>query len=304
MKLKHTKSTGKKFGAILKASADEFSDNDPIRLASSTSFFTIFSIAPILVLVINIMGVVYKTEILSGELYGEIESIFGAETASLIQDIATNFTQIANNQAFNILVSIFLAFVATTLFIVMQNSLNQIFKVKDNAKHSFLIKLQDRGISLLIILFSGILFFAAVFSETIISFLSGYLEYILPNADTFFISAANKLVSLLVVVVWFAIVFKYLPYINIKWKPVWAGAAFTGVLFAVGKVLLDCFLINSNIGDIYGTSASIILLLLFVFYSSMIFYFGATFTKNFAERNQMAAKPKKYAMRYRIAQVD
>jgi len=145
-----------------------------------------------------------------------------------------------------------------------------------------------------------VLFVIGLLAEGIQTFLGNYISSISPQLETYFSSALNYLLSIIIVTVWFAIVFRFLPDGRPAWKVSFAGAFVTGLLFTVGKLVLHWLLSYSNINTLYGTSGSIVLLLLFVFYSSFILYYGAAFTKEWGLHIHQPIQPMPYAMHYHL----
>jgi membrane protein len=160
-----------------------------------------------------------------------------------------------------------------------------------------LYTLKQRSKSVGIIFFTGLLFLLSTLSDTIISALDEFIGPALMNMDALFIVIVSKVVSFAFVTLWFAVLFRFLPDAKIQWSAIFVGAAVTTVLFTAGKYGLETFLINSNINNIFETSTSIVLILLYIFYSSMIIYFGAAFTKVYAEAFEAGIKTRKYATR-------
>jgi membrane protein len=294
----------KLFMRMLRASARRLKENDPLRLGASTAFFTIFALPPILILVINLLSLIFNREIISGELFESLQMIFGVQSAELIQGIFNNLLQIERNLLFGLVSIVFFMFVSTTLFVVIKHSINQVWNVK-MARHASSLSstLLGRGISLAIILFSGVLFLAALLSETLLTFLSGYLSQILPRAGYLLIVAANHFVSLVIFTVWFAMLFRYLPDMILRWRAIWIGATFTSVLFSIGQFALTRILALGQLANIYGASASFVVLMLFIFYSSLILYFGAAFTKVYASFTRLDSRLRKHAIEYEITEV-
>jgi membrane protein len=192
---------------------------------------------------------------------------------------------------------------STTLFAVIKNSLNQLWSVRHTANRNTWYSLLDRFIAISIILFSGLLISLSV---AINHALVHVHEQILSDSiDYDWLKAmGNHLISIGTLTVWMAIVFKYLPDIRIHWSAVWMGGLVTSILIELGEQVLDQLLIQSPVRTLYGTSGGIILVLLFVFYASLIFYYGASFTRYYAEWIHLDAKPGAHAVAYEITEVD
>ncbi len=285
---------------LLKDAFREYRKNDPLRLGASTAFFTTFALPPILVLLINFLGVLYSTDIISAQLIDKVQSLLGYRSGSgQLSKILENIQQIPPNGYYAALGMLFLIFVATTLFIVVKSSLNQLWDVKPYSTGTWRRIFKNRLVALGLIMFTGILFIFTLLAESSFNYLGDTLFYVLPSRGIIIIRLGNALVSYLIVTAWFAITFKYLPDIRIPWRPVWVGAFFTGLLFTVGKLILGRLLLHSNLGPIYGPSASILILMLFVFYSAMLMFYGASFTKAYAHYAAFKVRPKSFVRRYR-----
>lgn len=296
------KSFGKAFN-LFKEAFKELHKHDPLLLSSSVAFFTLFSLPPILIIVINILGAVFKEKRISGEVFKTLNEVFGKHSTALIQGIIENVQKLGGNLLITVLGTVFLIFVGTTTFSIVHKALNQIWQVKQKPKSNFIRVFKERIISLAVILFSGILFLASLLLDATVAFLKDYIEALIPDLSSIPLFAINQLFSLIIVTIWFAIIFKFLPNIKIPWKVVWIGASATGILFSIGKYVLGILLINGNISTIYGAAGSMILLLLFLFYSSLILFYGASFTKVFAITGNYLVEPRNYAVFYEINEV-
>jgi membrane protein len=281
----------------------EFSRNDPLRMGGATAFFTTFALPPILIILIQVIGLIYSTDKVRRQLFNNLEGIIGSESAQQILVVLTGFRELARNWYITVGGFIFLLFVATTLFKVIKSSLNQLWKVKVIRKRGIWRSLQTRLQSILVILIAGVLFVIGVLAEAAQAFLGHYIFEISPIVATYFNTALSNVLSVVITTLWFAVVFRYLPDARPEWKVALKGAFITSILFTIGKVVLRWLLALSNVNTLYGASGSIVLLLLFVFYSSLILYYGATFTKVWGEFNDNPIKALPHAMHYQISEV-
>lgn len=282
----------------------ELLKNDPLRLAGATAFFTTFALPPILVIIIQVLGLVFSRKTIGTQVFGKLRETIGQESVRALIQTLRSFRHLAQNPFITIFGFIFFIFVATTLFKVIKNSLNQLWKIRSTGKRRIWLNVQSRFYSIAVILFAGILFMAGLMLETIQALLGKYLEHLWPFLATLLNNTINQVLSILVVTAWFAILFRYLPDGRPTWRVAFSGALVTGLLFTIGKLILRSLLIYSNINTIYGASASIVLLLLFVFYSSLILYFGAAFTKVWGVHIGEPIAPLPHAVQYRLARVD
>ena len=292
------------FFKMMVTAFNDFKRNQPLLLGSSTAFFTVFSLPPIIIILVGFLSIYFKQEMLSEHLFDEIEKYFGDGTSQQINNIVQNFRSKASSTWIAIGGSVFLIFVSTTLFHVIRQALNRIWNIRTKSGKKFKYNLTQRLISFILILVSGILFFGSLVADASIAMLRDYLDQLIPEVDAFIVMTISYLLSLSTVTLWFAILFKYLPDAKLNGKIAIYGGAFTAVLFNIGKYILGHFLVTDNINDIFGTSASIMVLLLFIFYCSMIMYYGATFTKVYADHVGKNIQPKKNAELYELTPVE
>lgn len=285
---------------LLAQSFRELLKNDPLRMAGATAFFTTFALPPILVILIQFFRLLVDPQTIRFELFKSLSGIIGPEAVNQLVNVLVALKGLAENWYITIGGFLFLLFVATTLFKVIKSSINQIWKIRPLQKQDFMKTLRSRVQSILVILVAGVLFMLGILAETIRAFIGDYIFEYSPQLSFYFNSAIRYVASIIVVTLWFWIVFRYLPDGKPAWRVAFAGALLTGILFSLGKIALQWLLSYSNINTVYGTSASIILLLLFVFYSALILYFGAAFTKMWAIHKNIPIKPGKHAMHYKI----
>ena len=277
--------------------------NNPLLLASSTAFFAVFATTPIIILIVNILSLYFKSERINEQVFQKLASVFGVSTAHQVETFVRNFESLGSSEWITVIGTVFLIFVATTLFSVIKQALNTIWNIRVSAKKKLKFNLLQRGRAFLIILIGGVLFLVSLLFDTLVNVLKRYIDIMIPEVNAFIIQSVSGILSLIIVSFWFGILFRYIPDARTRWPVLRVGAVVTGILFTIGKYLLGIFLIGGDIGNIFGASASIILFLLFVFYSSIIMYFGASFTLVYADHTHRNIKPKKYAERYELTAV-
>jgi membrane protein len=282
----------------------ELLKNDPLRMAGATAFFTTFALPPILVIFIQLFKLILEPRMIRAELFKSLSGIVGNEAVRQMADVLRAFIKLAENWYITIAGFIFLIFVATTLFSVIKRSINQLWKIKPDHQKWILKNLRTRLHSVMMIVIAAILFLIGVFIEGTQAIVGKYIVTISPVLYFYFNSIANYVLSIIIVTIWFTIVFRYLPDGRPEWKIAFAGAFLTSLLFAVGKFILHWLLTYSNINTLYGTSASIVLLLLFVFYSSLILYYGAAFTKIWGIYKNEPIRPLPHATHYRLVEAE
>ncbi len=297
-------SSASEFAYILRRSFSRLLLNDPLRLGASTAFFTLFALPPILFILSTAFSAIFRGAIERGALFKHLSTLIGKNTAFDVQVILENISGISSEPLIIFLGSVFLLFVSTTLFIVIQNSLQQVWHIRNRLNFSFKDILIDRFVCLALILLSGLLFIFGLLSD----FALAYLERLLRNFDheisVAWLRVLNSFVSMLLFSLWFAILYRYLPHARISWKAIRPGALLTGFLFSLGTYIIRILLVNSNFDTIYGTAGSVVILLLFVFYSSFILYFGASFIYTFALHHNLEIELKPFATRYRLINIE
>jgi membrane protein len=292
------------FLKLLRISLIELLKNDPLRMAGATAFFTTFALPPILVIIIQFLKLILDPKKVRPQLFHSLENIVGREAVEQLMDVLLALRKLASNWYLIIGGFIFLLFVATTLFKIIKSSINQVWKMRPVRQLSLGKTIKSRLQSIVVILIAGLLFVIGLLAEGLQAFLGKYIFELSPALSFYFNSALNYITSIIVVTLWFTVVFRYLPDGKPEWRVAFSGGFLTAVLFTIGKIILHWMLSYSNINTVYGTSASIVLLLLFVFYSALILYYGAAFTKCLAANHGFPIKPLPHAMHYKISEAE
>lgn len=288
----------KLFGLFLQA-FKELKRNDPLRLAGATAFFTSFALPAILIILIQIFGLFMGRRAIGQHLLEHLTEILGPGTIGDLRKTLRNVRQLASSWYLATGGFLFLIFVSTTLFTVIKDSLNQLWGVRVIDKPGLWFVLKMRARSMIVILLAGLLFTIVMLAEALWGLMSGYLHEVWGNGDLILEKVMNQVISILFVTIWFGVLFRMLPDGWPRWKIAFTGGFFTSLLFTLGKLLLGVLLSYSNMQTIYGASTSMVLMLLFVFYSSFIFYYGACFTKVWAQYVGRPIKPGRYTVEYR-----
>lgn len=257
---------------VLKNAGLNLIQNDPLRIAAATAFFGTFAIPAILVVILQIFGMFLNRKKFGLDIIHKLTDIIGKNSAQEIRKILLNLMHLGDNWFFAILMFVFLLFVSTTLFIIIRNSINQLWCIRLNEDSGFYFNLKQRLKSLGIITTGGVLLFIAFAFEGVRLFLETTLHDNIPILNGF----VNELVFFGTTTLWFCIAFRFTGNGRPVWKAVILSSVFTGVLLTIGKLVMRTLLINSNISEIYGTSGAILLVMLFIFYSSFIFYYGVS----------------------------
>lgn len=295
---------------IVKDSVIDFWEADPMSHAAAIAFYTIFSLPAVLIIIISIAGSFFGEESVRQELYTSISQMVGQDSADRVRTIIEN-TSIAKPSTLANLIGIgILLFSATTVFTILQHALNEIWRVMEKPERSSIIKLAiDRGISFIMVLLLGIIMAASFLVDTALVLISEYLNSNLPenamilDLDYFF-NMANYLLSTVVITSVFAVIFKILPDVKVKWKDVFIGALVTTVLFVLGKYLMSLYLESSSMTSAYGAAGSLVVLLMWVYYSAFILLYGANFTKIHAKYSGRPTIPSKRAVFYHVKEAE
>jgi membrane protein len=284
------------FGQALR----ELNRNDPLRMAGATAFFTTFALPPILVILIQGLGLIFDRQAIRQQLFRSLTGIWGMESTQQVGQVLSSFRMIARQEWAIVLGFVFVVFVATTLFAVIKNSFNQIWKIKVMHRRGLGPNIGDRLRSIMVIAVAGALFVLGLFGEAVQVFLGSYIRGYSPAFAFYFNSIVNYIISIGIVTLWFAVLFRYLPDGRPDWGIALVGGFVTSMLFNIGKVLLRTLLQQSNVNNLYGASGSIVLIMLFVFYSSLILYYGTAFTKVWGLYRGRPIQPLHYANHYHL----
>lgn len=268
----------------LKETTYEFLDDHATKHSASLAYFTIFSVGPLLLILITLLGNIYKKPYVTTELFDQLGNIIGASGAKELQLILENISHQNHSTLFGIVGAIILVFSATGIFTEMQSSINWMWSIKATPKRSWLKYITDRLLSFLIVLGMGLLLFVALTVNVVIDFLYRHLDTLPFHFNAILLKATNTAVLLVMVTFIFWIIFKVLPDASIHWKDALVGAVFTGVLFMIGKFLISYYLGIARSITAYGAAASIILLLSWIYYSTLIVYYGAEFTEVYSRK--------------------
>jgi membrane protein len=288
---------------MLRLSFVEMRNNDPLRMAGATAFFTSFALPPILIILFQVFSLFVNRRLVGSEMVEVLRNTFGEEGAKQIRLTTRGFRTIATNWYIATGGFLFLIFVATTLFTVVKNTLNDIWMIKVKEHPGLFFFLKTRGRSMLVILLMGVLVFASLLLDGLQVLAGNYMEKLLFGVSDLFMLLVGKITGVIVVAAWFILLFRYLADARPPWRVAIAGGCLTGILFTAGKALLSFLMSRANVSTIYGASGSLVLLLLFVFYSSFILYYGASFIKVYAEARGQQLLPASQAFHYELQEI-
>jgi len=272
----------KDLGKILKTTSIEWNNKDPFRHSAVIAYYAIFSMPGLLVLIITITGYFYGKDVASQNILRQISNTMGPDTAKQIEEVLASVGRSRSTVFASVIGVIVLLIGSTGVFVELQKSLNQIWKVETPAKSGILVILKARLFSFGLILAIAFLLLISLVVSSVLAAMSNWINIETSSFMTVVFTGAHFILSLIIISVLFALMFKILPDAKIKWKHVWLGALITGALFTVGKTALAFYFGKADPGSGYGAAGSVILILLWTSYSSMIMFFGAEFTASYA----------------------
>jgi membrane protein len=273
----------KRYGGLLKDTLHQWLEDKAARLGAALAYYTALSIAPLVVIAIFIAGLVLGKEAAQGQLLDQIRSLVGTQGGQAVETMIAHANKPRTGSFAAILGVITLLAGATGVVVQLQDALNTIWEVAPKPGRGIIGFVKDRLLSLAMVLGFGFLLLVSLILSTALTALGTFFAGLIP-AIAPALEATNFVVSLVVVTLLFAMIFKLLPDAEIAWRDVWIGAVITALLFTLGKFLLGLYLGRSGISSTYGAAGSLVVLLVWVYYSAQIVFFGAEFTKIYADR--------------------
>jgi membrane protein len=289
------KFSGKLVWQSLKAAASGFANDKVTKLSASLAYYTVFSLPPLLVVIISVSSIFLGREAIQGTIDNQIQQFIGADAAKQIQDMIRN-AAISGKGVMAIVIGVLTLLIgATTVFAELQDSMNSIWGLKPRPKAGLMKTIQTRLLSFGLIGSLVFLLLVSLAATTLIEGIGGQLKRFLPDAAVVLFYILNLVITLAATTMLFAVVFKVLPDAKIKWKDILPGAIATSLLFVIGKFAISLYVSKSEIGSTYGAAGSLVVLLVWIYYSSIILYFGAEFTKQYAVHTGARIIPNHYA---------
>lgn len=281
---------------FLKTLFSEFAANDVLKYSASLAYYTILSLVPLLVIVLNVTGLLFGQEAIKGELYSEINDLVGANAASQIQTSIQNI-HLAKGSFFATSVGVIvLLFGATGIFGEIQDSLNKIWGLRTKTRKVWWRLIVSRLISFSLILALGFVMIVSLILNALVNALSKHISNWFGGLGETILAGLDNVIFIFITTTLFGIIFKVLPDAKIKWKDVLIGAFLTACLFTLGKYFIGLYLGNSQLGSIYGAAGSTMILMIWIYFSAAILYFGAVFTKVYASKYGTQIKPSEHAV--------
>lgn len=290
--------------SILKQTLNGFSDDRVLKMSGSLAYSTIFSIAPMIILVIFFADLFYGRDAIEGTIYGQIREFVGEDAAAQIQSMIRNASLSGKSRAAVAVGVITLLIGATSVFGEIQDSINIIWGLKPKPKRGWLKMLLNRLWSFSVIGSFGFILLVSLIVNTVIEALMKQLQRLFQEDTVVLVYIVNQLVILGITTLLFGVIFKVLPDARIKWRDVMAGAFATALLFMLGKFVITFYINHSSVSTAYGAAGSLVVILLWVYYSSAILFFGAEFTKAYAAKHGSRIYPNHYAVWVKVVEVE
>ena len=290
--------------SLMKDTFSNFSEYKVPKLSASLAYYTVFSIGPLLIVIISLCGLFLGREAVEGSIYAQLEGFVGDDAAKQIQDIIKNASVSGKGTVAAIIGIVTLLIGATSVFGEIQDSINSIWGLKPKPKTGMMRLVMSRLLSFGIIASLGFLLLVSLGVTAAVEAVGNRLKDAFPDVAVVVFYVINLVLTLGITSLLFAVIFKVLPDAKIKWRDVWAGAIVTSVLFMLGKFGISFYISKSNVGSTYGAAGSLVILLIWIYYSSIILYFGAVFTKAYAMKYGSEIKPNAYAVTTKQVEVE
>ncbi len=283
------------FVPLFKETFKEWGEDKVSRLAAALAYFTVFSIAPLLIIAISVAAIFFGEEAARGQIVGQIQGLMGQEGAEAVESMIANANQVQGGLIASIIGIVTLLFGASGVFGQLQDALNTIWEVAPKPGQGVVNFVRSRFLSFGMVLIIAFLLLVSLVVSAAVAGAGTYVAGIAPGMAVLW-ESINFLISFGVITLLFAAIYKVLPDVKIAWGDVWVGAAVTALLFTIGRTLIGLYLGNAAVGSAYGAAGSLVVLLVWVFYSAQILLFGAEFTQVYTRRYGSHIRPSKFAV--------
>jgi membrane protein len=274
---------------LFKKAFSEWNEDKAPTFAASLSYYTMFSIAPVLVIAVSVAGMVFGEEAARGQIQTQLQDLVGASGAEVIGQMMISARKPSSGILATVLGVIALIFGATGVFVQLQEALNHIWHVQPKPRSGVLNFLRSRFLSFAMVLVIGFLLLVSLVVSAALAGIGAYLDQLIPGW-TLLWQGLNLLISFAVITVLFAMMYKILPDTHVAWRDVWLGAAVTSLLFSLGKLGIGLYLGRSTVSSSYGAAGSLAVVLIWVYYSAQILFLGAEFTQVYARSHGSRAQ--------------
>lgn len=288
---------------IIIDSVKDFFSGESMGLAAGTAFYTIFSLPALLIIILNIGTTLYSETEIRQEMLHQVEELAGSESRETLENILDNFDMDADGVISNLVAFLILAFSATTVFVSLQNAINHIWHIKPKPEKGIIKFIVNRLLSFSLVASIGFILLVSLVLDAVLVIINNYfIEYVI-ELPINMATIAHFVLSQIILVVVFALMYKILPDAMVRWKDTWMGALVTMLLFGIGKYLIGIYMGNSDLGSSYGAAGSLVILLIWVYYSVVIFLFGAQITYYIAEHIGGTIIPKNQAVKVEMREI-
>jgi membrane protein len=285
---------------LLKKTYQEFDDDNAIKLSASLSYYTIFSLPPLLIIIMSIFSIFFGREAVTGKFFGQINEMVGNEAAFQIQETIKNIEMSDSNAFAAVFGGILLLIGASGVFAEIQSSINYIWGLKAKPDKGLVKFIKNRMMSFSMIASVGFLLLVSLMVNTVMDIINARLLVYFPDSTIYLFYVLNILILFATTTMLFSIIFKTLPDGDIAWKDALIGSSFTSFFFMFGKFAIGFYLGSSTVATVYGAAGSVIIILIWVYYSAIILYFGAEFTKVYANAHGNKIIPNAYAVGIKV----
>jgi len=279
----------KRYYLLFKQAFTEFGEDKAQRLGAALAYYTIFSLALLLLVAIAIAGMVFGREAAQGQIFGQLHGVLGPQAAQAVQEMVKGAAKPKSGTIATVVGIVTLLFGAAGVFGQLKDAMNTIWNVEPKKTGGIMTMIKDRFLSFAMVFGVGFLLLVSLVLDAAVAAAGKFVGDRLPGGEALW-QGVQLVVSLAVITLLFALIFRYLPDIHPTWHDVWFGAIFTGVLFVLGKFALGLYLGKSAVGSSYGAAGSLVVLLLWVYYSAQILFFGAEFTQVYARKHGSMAQ--------------
>jgi membrane protein len=280
----------------LKQVFTEFSEDNILKYSASLAYYTVFSLAPLLIVIISICGLLFGKEAIQGHIYSQIKGLVGGDAAAQVQETIKNIHLIGHNFFASVVSIVVLIIGATGIFGEVQDSLNKIWGLRVKTRKTWWKLILNRLLSFSLILSIGFVMIVSLLLNAIISAFGNFLGRYFSDFSVILVQITDSVLTFVIITFLFSLMFKMLPDAKIKWKDVLVGGLITSIFFTLGKLAIGYYLGSSNITTVYGAAGSIMIIMVWVYYTSIILYLGAEFTKVYAKMFGGKIFPNEYAI--------
>ena len=294
----------KGIGKVIIQSFKSFGEDKIPKFSAALAYTTIFSLGPLLVVIIFLCSIFFGQEATQGRIYGQMQQFVGQDAALQLQTIIQNASLSGKGTMAAIIGIITLLFGATAVFAEIQDSINTIWGLKAKPKKGLWKMVRNRFLSFSVIVSLGFLMLVSLAIATVIEALNDKLKASLPDVTVVIFYILNVLISFIVTTALFAVIFKVLPDAKTKWKDILPGAIASGVLFMIGKFAISFYIGSRHIGTTYGAAGSLVILILWIYYSAIILYLGAEFARAWSSNKGSSIQPNDYAVALKKVEVE